>query len=126
MQEGSSFLAECLRQHPAEQDPEFSINLSSCQYPEVAEVARHLGWTVCTEKGDRGWDIYWADAPPPREMLGSLEGHQRVNHFPGMHLLGRKNLLARGLNRLKKRCPEDWRFVPETWMLPFQAMEMLK
>jgi tubulin polyglutamylase TTLL6/13 len=43
-----------------------------------------------------------------------------------MQLLGRKNLLGRSLARVKRICPEDWGFVPDTWMLPFQGTELLR
>ncbi|XP_077020778.1 tubulin polyglutamylase TTLL6 isoform X5 [Tamandua tetradactyla] len=42
----------------------------------------------------------------------------KINHFPGMSEICRKDLLARNMNRLLKMFPKDFHFFPRTWCLP--------
>ena len=46
--------------------------------------------------------------------------HQKINHFPGMINIYRKNHLARNLNKLWKVFPEEFDFYPKTWLLPLE------
>lgn len=46
--------------------------------------------------------------------------HQKINHFPGIYVLARKNLLGLHLMAMQKKFPNDYNFFPETWMLPMQ------
>ena len=43
---------------------------------------------------------------------------QKINHFPGMSEICRKDLLARNMNRLWKQFPKDYAVFPKTWCLP--------
>lgn len=47
-----------------------------------------------------------------------LLAHQKVNHYPGMYALARKNFLGKNLMKMKKVHPDDYNFFPQTWMLP--------
>lgn len=52
-----------------------------------------------------------------------MQPYQRVNHFTGMHTLARKNLLARNLQAMQRKCPDDYDFFPPTWILPQDAKD---
>lgn len=43
-----------------------------------------------------------------------------------MHVLCRKNLFARNLGRMQKSFPDDYNFVPQTWILPSEFSEFRK
>ncbi|XP_067570417.1 tubulin polyglutamylase TTLL6 isoform X1 [Pseudorca crassidens] len=43
---------------------------------------------------------------------------QKINHFPGMTEICRKDLLARNMSRMLKIFPKDFHFFPRTWCLP--------
>jgi len=43
---------------------------------------------------------------------------QKINHFPGMIEICRKDLLARNLNRMLKLFPKEYNIFPRTWSLP--------
>lgn len=43
---------------------------------------------------------------------------QKINHFPGMSEICRKDLLARNMSRMLKMFPKDFLFFPRTWCLP--------
>jgi tubulin polyglutamylase TTLL6/13 len=45
---------------------------------------------------------------------------QKINHFPGIHVIARKNLLGHNLTNMGKKFPDEYNFFPMTWMLPQQ------
>ncbi|XP_076856562.1 tubulin polyglutamylase ttll6 isoform X3 [Brachyhypopomus gauderio] len=60
-----------------------------------------------------------------------MKRYQKINHFPGMNEICRKDLLARNMNRMLKLFPKDYRIFPRTWCLPadysdFQAYTRVK
>ncbi|KAK7919403.1 hypothetical protein WMY93_010687 [Mugilogobius chulae] len=60
-----------------------------------------------------------------------MKRYQKINHFPGMSEICRKDLLARNLNRMHKLFPKDYNIFPRTWCLPadfsdFQAFTRAK
>ncbi|XP_030631003.1 tubulin polyglutamylase ttll6 [Chanos chanos] len=60
-----------------------------------------------------------------------MKRYQKINHFPGMSEICRKDLLARNLNRMSKLFPKDYNIFPRTWCLPadysdFQAYTRAK
>lgn len=65
-----------------------------------------------THNDDDDWDICWRDGAVSCDMLYKMKPYQRINHFPGMYALARKNHLARNLNRMQKSFPEDYKFFP--------------
>lgn len=53
-----------------------------------------------------------------------IEEHQKVNHFPGMYILARKNNLGKQLTKMRRRFPKEYKFFPQTWMLPSDAQDL--
>ncbi|XP_039578973.1 neugrin [Passer montanus] len=47
-----------------------------------------------------------------------MKRFQKINHFPGMIELCRKDLLARNLNRMLRLFPKEYNIFPRTWCLP--------
>ena len=47
---------------------------------------------------------------------------QKINHFPGMSEICRKDLLARNLNRMMKLFPKDYNCFPRSWCLPAECV----
>eukprot|EP00075_Anas_platyrhynchos_P033213 XP_027322466.1 tubulin polyglutamylase TTLL6 isoform X2 [Anas platyrhynchos] len=47
-----------------------------------------------------------------------MKRFQKINHFPGMIEICRKNLLARNLNRMLRLFPKEYHIFPRTWCLP--------
>lgn len=52
----------------------------------------------------------------------SLLSLQKINHFPGMSEICRKDLLARNMNRMLKLFPKDYNIFPRTWCLPAESV----
>ena len=76
------------------------------QYPVVSEVARDLGWVVQENKEAGDWDICWTDYSIEPSILIRMHFHQKINHFPGIHLIARKNLLGMNLMTMKSQMPD--------------------
>ena len=62
-----------------------------------------LGPDPPTEAQD--WDVLWTDDGVTVDRLYKMKPYQRINHFPGMYALARKDHLARHLNKMLKRFP---------------------
>lgn len=63
-------------------------------------------------------DLVWSDQAIAADRFTKLKPFQKVNHFVGMSAITRKNNLGRNLLRMKKVFPKDYRFFPDTWILP--------
>ncbi|KAF2981341.1 hypothetical protein EK904_003798, partial [Melospiza melodia maxima] len=77
----------------------------------MKEAAEHEEWTV-----------YWTDSTVTLERLMEMKRFQKINHFPGMIELCRKDLLARNLNRMLRLFPKEYNIFPRTWCLPAESM----
>eukprot|EP01017_Pseudomicrothorax_dubius_P031598 TRINITY_DN4052_c0_g3_i1.p1 TRINITY_DN4052_c0_g3~~TRINITY_DN4052_c0_g3_i1.p1 ORF type:complete len:797 (-),score=163.07 TRINITY_DN4052_c0_g3_i1:125-2515(-) len=75
-------------------------------------------------KNTTGWHLMWCDTYIPEDLLRKMLPYQRINHFPGSHLLGMKNNLCKNLNTLRKVFPEEYDFFPRSWHLPYQLEEL--
>lgn len=51
-------------------------------------------------------------------VFNSFAPFQKINHFPGMTEICRKDLLARNLKRMQKIYPREYNIFPRTWCLP--------
>lgn len=87
-----------------------------------------FGWRVISQKDPwlpgTEWDISWTDVAPALQMFQKIKPHQRINHFPGMFQIARKNYLARNLKKMKRQFPKDYKFFPKTWLLPYEMNEL--
>ncbi|XP_019494046.1 PREDICTED: tubulin polyglutamylase TTLL6 isoform X1 [Hipposideros armiger] len=92
------------------------INLSSCRYESVRRAAQQYGLREGGENDD--WTLYWTDYSVSLERVMEMKSYQKINHFPGMSEICRKDLLARNMNRMLKMFPKDFHFFPRTWCLP--------
>nr|XP_058140017.1 tubulin polyglutamylase TTLL6 isoform X2 [Dasypus novemcinctus] len=92
------------------------INLSSCRYESVRRAAQEYGLREGGENDD--WTLYWTDYSVSLERVLEMKSYQKINHFPGMSEICRKDLLARNMNRMLKMFPKDFHFFPRTWCLP--------
>ncbi|XP_076176739.1 tubulin polyglutamylase TTLL13-like isoform X2 [Ptiloglossa arizonensis] len=93
-----------------------TICTTNCKYDAVRRVAAHFGMKEVTE--DSSWNLYWTDLSVSVERAKDMKRYQKVNHFPGMTEICRKDLLARNLNRMLKLYPKDYNFFPKTWCFP--------
>ena len=102
-----------------------TCNVSFTKYEVVKHVAsKTFGWKLSTEEEDERWDVLWTDSAVPPEKLSKMQSYQKINHFPGMYSISRKNYLAMNLTKLKKRFPEDYNFFPRSWLYPCDSSEL--
>uniref|UniRef100_H0X5C5 Tubulin tyrosine ligase like 6 n=1 Tax=Otolemur garnettii TaxID=30611 RepID=H0X5C5_OTOGA len=92
------------------------INLSTCRYESVRRAAQQYGLREGGESDD--WTLYWTDYLVSLERVMEMKSYQKINHFPGMSEICRKDLLARNMSRMLKMFPKDFHFFPRTWCLP--------
>lgn len=99
--------------------PRIVCNVGDTQYDVVKHVAKKkLGWYLNEDFQDDEWDLEWTDNAVSPEKLGKMRPYQKINHFPGMYGICKKNYLAWNLNRMAKLFPNDYNFYPKTWVLP--------
>ncbi|GAQ88954.1 Putative tubulin-tyrosine ligase [Klebsormidium nitens] len=100
-----------------------ALNLSNCKYEVVRRVQRTLGWK---EVGDEDeWHVYWTDTSIGADRLLRLEPYQKINHFFGMLEVCRKKALSRNFAAMKKLAPNEYNFMPKSFVLPIELPEFL-
>ncbi|KAF5915929.1 hypothetical protein HPG69_003002 [Diceros bicornis minor] len=82
----------------------------------VRRAAQQYGLREGGENED--WTLYWTDYSVSLERVMEMKSYQKINHFPGMSEICRKDLLARNMSRMLKMFPKDFHFFPRTWCLP--------
>uniref|UniRef100_A0A8C9DC26 Tubulin tyrosine ligase like 6 n=1 Tax=Panthera leo TaxID=9689 RepID=A0A8C9DC26_PANLE len=82
----------------------------------VRRAAQRYGLREGGETND--WTLYWTDYSVSLERVMEMKSYQKINHFPGMSEICRKDLLARNMSRMLKMFPKDFLFFPRTWCLP--------
>jgi tubulin polyglutamylase TTLL6/13 len=93
------------------------------QYDVIKEAAEELGWKL-TEYDNEEFDVFWSDLPCGTEKLSHMRNYQKLNHFPSMYQICRKNLLAKNLKKMERRYPIDYKITPKTWLLPYEYNEL--
>ena len=70
------------------------------------------------------WDLCWMDTGVTPELVSKMRPYQKINHFPGMSCLSKKNYLQRNLSKMAKRFEIEYSFYPKTWVLPNDFNEL--
>jgi hypothetical protein len=99
-----------------------SVLFNACyvKWGVVVEAAKARGWAIVTsEEKASGCNVHWVDGGSVKEVFPTIQPWMRVNHFPGTcRAIGRKCRLARTMSRMQMLFPEDYYFVPKSWILP--------
>ena len=69
-----------------------NIDLSNCQYEVLQEIRKELRWESDESKD---FDIVWQDSALNPISLSKMNPYQRINHFPGIYAISRKDYLAK-------------------------------
>ncbi|XP_013089801.2 tubulin polyglutamylase ttll6-like isoform X2 [Biomphalaria glabrata] len=93
-----------------------TICLSNCKYDVVRRTSRKYGFREVSDEDD--WTLYWTDFSVALERVMDMKKYQKINHFPGMSEICRKDMLARNMNRMQKLFPKEYNVFPKTWCLP--------
>ena len=98
--------------------PRTIIHIGYTKYDVIKEVSKYEFGFKCTRYDEEDWDLCWLDTGITSDKLARMKPYQKVNHFPGMHAIARKNNLGRNLMRMGKLFPKEYKFFPPTWLLP--------
>uniref|UniRef100_G1KFB6 Tubulin tyrosine ligase like 6 n=1 Tax=Anolis carolinensis TaxID=28377 RepID=G1KFB6_ANOCA len=88
----------------------------------VRRAAKMCGLREAGELDD--WTLFWTDYSVSLDRVMEMKTYQKVNHFPGMSEICRKDLLARNMSRMLKLFPKEFNFFPRTWCLPADYGEL--
>lgn len=61
-----------------------------------------------------------------QDILGQLKPFQKLNHFPGIFTIARKNFLAFHLRKMAREFPNYYDFFPETFCVPADRAQLIK
>ncbi|CAD5111784.1 DgyrCDS1059 [Dimorphilus gyrociliatus] len=86
-------------------------------------MAQRAGLTIQKED-DSSCYLIWSDSFVASDVITSLKDYQKINHFPGMGEICRKDCLARNMRRASRYLENDYNFVPKTWILPSEYSEL--
>lgn len=102
-----------------------SFNLFETKYEVIPHVIKNLvSGVISQDCNDDTWDVLWTDSAITPDRLSRMKHYQKINHFPGMYSISRKNYLAYNLNKQKKQFPSDYNFFPRTWVVPSDLGEI--
>lgn len=76
----------------------YYYNSSRRIFSLVREVVEKLGYTV-TKDDDSLAYLIWNDTFVSTERISEMKSFQRINHFPGMGEICRKDCLARNMSK---------------------------
>ena len=94
-------------------------------YDVVKHAAKdHMNFKLI-KKDKKNWDVAWTDRPVPESFIKKMMPWQRVNHFPGVVNMARKNMLARNLSKLSSCLPLEYNFFPTTYSLPHDYKRLI-
>ncbi|XP_062597635.1 tubulin polyglutamylase TTLL7-like, partial [Saccostrea cucullata] len=62
--------------------------------------------------------LIWSDSFVSADRITELKPFQRINHFPGMVEVTRKDCLARNMIKIQRHHADEFNFVPKSWILP--------
>ncbi|EHB18044.1 Tubulin polyglutamylase TTLL7 [Heterocephalus glaber] len=91
-----------------------TANVAGTKFEIVRLVIDEMGF-MKTPDEDETSNLIWCDSA---EKIAELQNYQRINHFPGMGEICRKDFLARNMTKMIKSRPLDYTFVPRTWIFP--------
>ena len=66
------------------------------------------------------FDIFWYDMGIQPGILNKLKQYQRINQWPGIHVICHKNKLGQNLMKMYKEFPDQYNFFPITYVLPYE------
>uniref|UniRef100_A0A8D0ASR0 Tubulin tyrosine ligase-like family, member 7 n=1 Tax=Sander lucioperca TaxID=283035 RepID=A0A8D0ASR0_SANLU len=89
----------------------------SAFFPPVRIVIKEVDY-IKTREDDETANLIWNDSAVQHEKIAELRNYQRINHFPGMGEICRKDCLARNMSKMIKCQPQEYSFIPKTWIFP--------
>ncbi|XP_058453436.1 tubulin polyglutamylase TTLL13-like isoform X1 [Malaya genurostris] len=111
------------RKKKSKKIPPISICILNSRYDIIPRICRRLGYRLVSE--NEHWNVCWTDSLVGVDFCRDMRRFQKINHFPGMFEICRKDLLARNLNRMLKMFPTEYQIFPKTWVFPADLGEAI-
>uniref|UniRef100_A0A8C5QUX8 Tubulin tyrosine ligase like 7 n=1 Tax=Leptobrachium leishanense TaxID=445787 RepID=A0A8C5QUX8_9ANUR len=92
-------------------------NVAGSKYEIVRIVIEEMSYVKARDE-DETANLIWNDCAVHHEKITDLRNYQRINHFPGMGEICRKDCLARNMTKMIKCQSQEYNFVPRTWIFP--------
>jgi len=102
----------------------YYICVSMCKYECVRRASKRLNFREVGDDDD--WTIYWTDTSVGIDRVAQMKKWQKINHFPGMSEICRKDSLTRNMSRMLKTFPKEYAFYPKAWCLPADYSDFAK
>uniref|UniRef100_A0A669EF05 Tubulin tyrosine ligase-like family, member 7 n=1 Tax=Oreochromis niloticus TaxID=8128 RepID=A0A669EF05_ORENI len=106
-----SYLSDCMS-HSVN-----GIQSNKSVSPPVRIIINEMDF-IKTRDDDETANLIWNDSAVQHEKIAELRNYQRINHFPGMGEICRKDCLARNMAKMIKCQPQEYSFIPKTWIFP--------
>ncbi|KAK1163930.1 tubulin polyglutamylase TTLL7-like isoform X1 [Acipenser oxyrinchus oxyrinchus] len=94
-----------------------SANVAGTKYEIVRVVIDEMVFMKTRDEDDTA-NLIWNDSAVQHEKIAELRNYQRINHFPGMGEICRKDCLARNMAKIIKSQSQEYGFIPKTWIFP--------
>ncbi|XP_053326038.1 tubulin polyglutamylase TTLL7 [Spea bombifrons] len=94
-----------------------TANVAATKYEIVRVVVEEMSFEKSRDE-DETANLIWSDCAVQHEKIAELRNYQRINHFPGMGEICRKDCLARNMTKMIKCQPQEYSFIPRTWIFP--------
>ncbi|XP_071983578.1 tubulin polyglutamylase TTLL7 isoform X5 [Engystomops pustulosus] len=94
-----------------------TANVAGTKYEIVRVVIEEMHF-VKSRDDDETANLIWSDCAVQHEKIAELRNYQRINHFPGMGEICRKDCLSRNMTKMIKCQPHEYSFIPRTWIFP--------
>ncbi|CAF4014313.1 unnamed protein product [Rotaria sp. Silwood2] len=92
-------------------------NVAGTRFRLIRQAVDLSGFFISPDP-DFTCNLLWNDSLISMDIVSALKPYQKVNHFPTMNEISRKDLLAANYDRLSICAPEEYNFAPKTWILP--------
>ncbi|XP_039887276.1 tubulin polyglutamylase TTLL7 isoform X1 [Simochromis diagramma] len=103
--------------HTKKKKGTITANVAGTKYEIVRIVINEMDF-IKTRDDDETANLIWNDSAVQHEKIAELRNYQRINHFPGMGEICRKDCLARNMAKMIKCQPQEYSFIPKTWIFP--------
>uniref|UniRef100_A0A8C2F692 Tubulin tyrosine ligase-like family, member 7 n=1 Tax=Cyprinus carpio TaxID=7962 RepID=A0A8C2F692_CYPCA len=99
-----------------------TANVAGTKYEIVRIVIEEMTFHKARDDDEMA-NLTWNDSAVQHEKIAELRNYQRINHFPGMGEICRKDCLARNMAKMIKSQPQEYSFIPKTWIFPAECTQ---
>ncbi|XP_067287815.1 tubulin polyglutamylase TTLL7 isoform X2 [Pseudorasbora parva] len=99
-----------------------TANVAGTKYEIVRIVIEEMIFHKARDEDEMA-NLIWNDSAVQHEKIAELRNYQRINHFPGMGEICRKDCLARNMAKMIKSQPQEYSFIPKTWIFPAECTQ---